>query len=38
MNQTPTLVIVNKGKRTKIDGFVPFNILKSYLDQMLAKG
>ena len=38
LNQTPTLVIVNKGKRTKIDGFVPFNILKSYLDQMLAKG
>lgn len=38
LNQTPTLIIVNKGKRQKIDGFVPFNILKSYLDQMLAKG
>jgi protein-disulfide isomerase len=38
LNQTPTMVIVNKGKRQKIDGPVPFNILKSYLDQMLAKG
>jgi protein-disulfide isomerase len=38
LNQTPTMVIVNKGKRQKIDGAVPFNILKSYLDQMLARG
>ena len=37
LNQTPTMVIVNKGKRQKIDGAVPFGILKSYLDQMLAK-
>jgi protein-disulfide isomerase len=38
LNQTPTMVIVSKGKRQKIDGPLPFNILKSYLDQMLAKG
>jgi len=38
LNQTPTLVIVRNGKRTKIDGAVPFTILKSYLDQLLAKG
>jgi protein-disulfide isomerase len=38
LNQTPTLVIVRNGKRQKIDGAVPFSILKSYLDQMLAKG
>lgn len=37
LNQTPTLVVVNKGKRQKIDGFVPFMILKSYIDQQLAK-
>jgi protein-disulfide isomerase len=38
LNQTPTLVVVQNGKRQKIDGMVPFNILKSYLDQKLAKG
>jgi predicted DsbA family dithiol-disulfide isomerase len=38
LNQTPTLIIVNHGKRQKIDGMVPFPILKSYLDQLLAKG
>lgn len=37
LNQTPTLVVVNKGKRQKIDGFVPFTVLKSYIDQLLAK-
>jgi len=37
VNQTPTLVIVKGGKRQKIDGFVPFPILKSYLDQLLAQ-
>ncbi len=36
LNQTPTLIIVKNGKRTKIDGFTQFNILKSYLDQLLA--
>ncbi len=38
LNQTPTLVVVKNGKRQKIDGMVPFNILKSYLDGLLAKG
>jgi len=38
LNQTPTLVIVRNGKRTEIDGAGPFAILKSYLDQLLAKG
>lgn len=38
LNQTPTLIIVNHGKRTKIDGMVPYPILKSYFDQLLAKG
>jgi protein-disulfide isomerase len=37
VNQTPTLVIVKNGKRTKIDGFLPYAILKSYLDQLLAQ-
>jgi protein-disulfide isomerase len=38
LNQTPTLVIVYKGKRQKIDGAVPFTILKAYFDELLAKG
>jgi protein-disulfide isomerase len=38
LNQTPTMVIVRKGQRQRIDGPVPFTILKSYLDQVLAKG
>jgi protein-disulfide isomerase len=38
LNQTPTLVIVKNGKRQRIDGLVPYTILKSYLDQVLAKG
>lgn len=37
LNQTPTLIVVSKGKRQKIDGMVPFGILKSYIDQLLAK-
>jgi protein-disulfide isomerase len=37
LNVTPTLVVVKNGKRTKIDGFVPLPILKSYLDQLLAR-
>ncbi len=37
VNQTPTLVVVKNGKRTKIDGFLPYPILKSYIDQLLAK-
>ena len=37
LNQTPTMIVVAKGKRQKIDGMVPFPILKSYIDQQLAK-
>src|SRR5271165_5326884 len=37
LNQTPTMVIVARGKRQKIDGVVPFAILKTYLDDLLAK-
>jgi protein-disulfide isomerase len=38
LTQTPTLIIVSHGKRNKIDGMVPYTILKSYFDQLLAKG
>lgn len=38
ITQTPTIIVVKNGKRQKIDGYVPFNILKSYIDQLLAKG
>jgi protein-disulfide isomerase len=38
VNQTPTLIIVSHGKRNKIDGALPLAILRSYLDQLLAKG
>jgi protein-disulfide isomerase len=38
LNQTPTLVVVQNGKRQTISGMVQFNILKQYLDQILAKG
>jgi predicted DsbA family dithiol-disulfide isomerase len=38
LNQTPTLVVVQNGKRQTISGMVQFNILKQYLDQKLAKG
>jgi protein-disulfide isomerase len=38
LNQTPTEIIVDKhGKRNKIDGPMDYPILKSYLDQLLAK-
>jgi protein-disulfide isomerase len=37
LNQTPTMVFVSKGKRTKVDGFMPFGILKTYIDQLLSK-
>jgi protein-disulfide isomerase len=37
LNQTPTMIFVSKGKRTKVDGFMPFPILKTYIDQQLAK-
>jgi len=38
LNQTPTMVFVYKGKRQRIDGALPYEILKSYIDQMLARG
>jgi protein-disulfide isomerase len=38
LTQTPTLVFVSHGKRTKIDGALPYAVLKSYLDQLIAKG
>lgn len=38
VNQTPTLVIVKKGNRQPIGGMVEYGILKSYIDQLLAKG
>lgn len=37
LNQTPTIVIVSKGKRDVIPGAVPFAVLKSYLDKKLSK-
>ena len=35
INQTPSLVIVAKGKRQLIAGIPPFSLLKSYLDELL---
>ncbi len=37
LNQTPTIVIVYKGKRETIGGGMPYNILKSYLDRKLEQ-
>ena len=37
LTQTPTMEIVHKGNRQQVAGALPFNVLKSYLDQMLAK-
>jgi protein-disulfide isomerase len=35
LNQTPTIVIVSKGKREVIGGGMPYMILKQYLEQKL---
>lgn len=35
INQTPTIVVVVKGKRQPIAGAVDFGLLKTYLDQVL---
>lgn len=35
INQTPTIVVVAKGKRQPIAGAVDFSLLKTYLDQLL---
>jgi protein-disulfide isomerase len=37
VNQTPTIVIVAKGKREPISGGMPYAILKQYLNQKLAQ-
>lgn len=37
LNQTPTIVIVYKGKRETIGGAMPYTILKSYLDKKLSQ-
>jgi predicted DsbA family dithiol-disulfide isomerase len=37
LTQTPTLVIVAKGKRDVIGGGMPYSILKQYLNQKLAQ-
>jgi protein-disulfide isomerase len=38
INETPSMTIVVHGKRQKISGPVQFNILKAYLDKLLANG
>jgi protein-disulfide isomerase len=37
VNETPTIVIVAKGKREVISGGMPYNILKQYLDNKLKQ-
>ncbi|HEX4136155.1 MAG TPA: thioredoxin domain-containing protein [Bryobacteraceae bacterium] len=37
LNQTPTIVIIAKGKREVINGGAPYAILKQYLDQKLRQ-
>jgi protein-disulfide isomerase len=37
LNQTPTLVIVSKGNRRVLPGNLSFNLLQTYLDQLLAQ-
>jgi protein-disulfide isomerase len=37
LNQTPTVMIVAGGKREKIDGGMPYSILKSYLNKKLGQ-
>jgi protein-disulfide isomerase len=37
INQTPTIIVVYKGKRQPIAGFPNYVLLKTYLDQLLAK-
>ena len=37
LTQTPTIVIVAKGKREVIPGGMPYLILKQYLNQKLAQ-
>jgi protein-disulfide isomerase len=37
LSETPTMLLIYKGKREKISGALPYNIMKSYLDQVLSK-
>ena len=37
LRQTPTIVIIAKGKREVIGGAPPYSILKSYIDKKLAQ-
>jgi protein-disulfide isomerase len=37
LTQTPTIVIIAKGKRDVIGGGMPYTILKQYLNQKLAQ-
>ena len=37
LNQTPSLVVTYKGKRQLIAPIPPYNLLKSYLDELLTK-
>lgn len=37
LTQTPTLVVVSKGKRQVIAGVPEMNLLQTYLNQLLAK-
>jgi len=37
LHQTPTIVIIAKGKREVIGGAPPYSILKSYIDKKLAQ-
>ncbi|MGD1072585.1 MAG: thioredoxin domain-containing protein, partial [Bryobacteraceae bacterium] len=37
VNQTPTIVFVYKGTRRKVDGGPSLDLLRSYLEEMLAK-
>ena len=37
LSQTPTMEIVYKGNRQQIAGALPYNVLKSYIDQILSK-
>jgi protein-disulfide isomerase len=37
LNQTPTIVIIAKGKREVINGGMPYSLLKQYLEQKLKQ-
>jgi hypothetical protein len=37
VQQTPSIVIVHDGKRYTISGVVNFSVIKSYLDDILAR-